>query len=195
MDKPRAGVENPAVRTNGDVTRAAPTGNERHPLGPRGRHAMNQTQTLAPGSIRAICRVTYRMTDQMGVVYYGNYLELFEMGRGELMRAAGLDYRHMEADGFLLPCVHASLDYLSSARYDDLLEIDTRIIEMSRAKVHFAYEIRRLEEPKVLARGVTHHVFISREGKLRRLTPEWMTRLKKLSDLAQPVGAEVPAAG
>lgn len=155
---------------------------------------MNQTHSLAPGAIRAICRVTYRMTDQMGVVYYGNYLELFEMGRGELMRAAGLDYRQMEAEGFLLPCTHASLDYLSPARYDDLLEIDTRITEMSRAKVHFAYEVRRLEnDPRILARGVTHHVFISREGKLRRLTPEWMTRLKALGELAKPVETEVPS--
>ena len=68
------------------------------------------------------CRVTYRMSDQMGVVYYGNYLEMFEMGRSGLLRSTGFSYRQMEQEGYQLPVIHAALDYLSPARYDDLLD-------------------------------------------------------------------------
>ncbi len=125
----------------------------------------------------ATCRVTYRMTDQMGVVYYGNYMELFEIGRTEFFRERGVDYREMEADGILLPATHAACDYLSPARYDDLLEIETRITELTRAKAHFAYEIRRRGESQALAKGKTHHVFISPNGRIKRLSQAWFDKL------------------
>jgi acyl-CoA thioester hydrolase len=118
------------------------------------------------------------MTDQMGMVYYGNYLELFEIGRTEYFRAHGLDYRQMEADGYLLPVAHASCDYLNPARFDDLLEIATRVVDLTRAKIHFAYEIRRKDETDLLTRGVTHHVFLSPQGRIRRLDPQWWSRLQ-----------------
>ena len=68
-------------------------------------------------------RVPYADTDQMGVVYYGNYLTFFERARNELMRAAGYTYQRCEAEGFLLPVIHAEVDYRSPAKYDDMLEI------------------------------------------------------------------------
>ena len=96
---------------------------------------MNQTESIKRnGATSAMCRVTYRMTDKMGVVYYGNYMELFEMGRVELLRAAGVSYRDMEEEGFLLPVVHTSCDYLQSAYYDDLLEIHTRVLSRIASK-------------------------------------------------------------
>ncbi len=131
-------------------------------------------------SAKTLYRVTYRMTDQMGVVYYGNYMEFFEIGRAELFRSAGLNYRHMESDGFLLAATHASCDYLASAFYDDLLEITTRITTMTRAKIHFSYEIRRQNDPQILARGATHHVYLSRDGRPRRISPEWWNRLETI---------------
>ena len=144
---------------------------------------MDQSHLLAPGQTSAaLCRVTYRMTDQMGVVYHGNYLELFEMGRVELLRSTGVSYREMEEEGFLLPVVHAACDYLSPAKYDDLLEIRTRVMTLTRAKIHFAYEVRRLDPDALLARGRTHHVYLSPEGSIRRLSPEWLTRLERLMD-------------
>lgn len=143
---------------------------------------MNQThQIAAVESGVALCRVTYRMTDQMGVVYYGNYLELFEMGRVELMRAEGVRYREMEEDGFLLPVTHASCDYLLSAYYDDLLEVRTRVETLTRAKIHFGYEIHRRDEGELLARGVTHHVFMSPKGRLKRLSHSWLEQLQALT--------------
>ncbi|MBI1784559.1 acyl-CoA thioesterase [Candidatus Sumerlaeota bacterium] len=122
------------------------------------------------------------MTDQMGVVYYGNYMELFEIGRTELFRSGGVDYREMESEGFMLPAIHASCDYLSPAKYDDLLEIDTRIKTLTRAKVEFIYEVRRRGEGGTLARGATHHVFMSREGKIRRLSAQWWERLRHMAE-------------
>lgn len=142
---------------------------------------MNQSHLLTPGQTgAAVCRVTYRMTDQMGVVYHGNYLELFEVGRVELLRSSGLSYREMEEDGYMLPVVHAACDYLSPARYDDLLEIRTQVVTLTRAKIHFAYEIHRAETEGALARGRTHHVYLSPDGSIRRLSPEWLTRLGRL---------------
>ena len=122
-------------------------------------------------------RVTYRMTDQMGVVYYGNYLELFEIGRTELLRATGLTYRQMESDGYYLPAVHVACDFLSPARYDDLLLIQTRISHLSRIRIDFTYEILRAEDQALLCRGVSRHAIIGNGGRLRRLDAAWMERL------------------
>ena len=123
-------------------------------------------------------RVTYRMSDQMSYVYYSNYLEFFEMGRTELLRARGLTYRQMESEGYVLPVIHCSCDYLAPARYDDLLEIRTWIDRLTRVRIDFSYEIARQGEDKTLCRGVTRHAFISPDGRPRRLTDEWLEMLK-----------------
>lgn len=149
---------------------------------------MNQTHRFGPEFRgKAVCRVTYRMTDRMGVVYYGNYLELMEMGRGELLRSCGIDYREMEAEGYLFPATHVSIDYLAPARYDDLVAIATRIHTMTRVKVHFDYEMHLLDGAhphagtRILARGKSHHVFMGPDGRPRRLAPDWMARLEELA--------------
>lgn len=129
------------------------------------------------------------MTDQMGIVYYGNYMEMFEMGRSQLLKASGFTYTAMEADGYRLAVVHAACDYISPALYDDLVEIETRVDRLTKARVNFSYEIRRAEDATVLARGVTHHVYLSPEGKLRRLDPDWMERLEAVARI-QPNGAQ-----
>lgn len=141
-----------------------------------------------PSQVRAAAtpiRVNYRMTDQMGVVYYANYLEFFEIARGGLLRAQGLEYRQMEADGFLLPVVHAACDYLAPARYEDLLQVRTWITRLTRLRIHFAYEITIEGRDGVIARGQTQHIVIGPDGRPRRLNPEWHERLKAL-DGAQP---------
>jgi acyl-CoA thioester hydrolase len=142
-----------------------------------------------PPSPIAQCRITYRMTDQMGIVYYGNYMEMFEMGRTQLLKVSGFSYRDMESEGYRLAVVHASCDYLQPALYDDLIEIETRVERLTRARVNFTYEIRRPHDATVLARGVTHHVYLSPEGRLRRLEPHWMERLKAITQYT-PNGAQ-----
>lgn len=134
-----------------------------------------------PPSPLAHCRVTYRMTDQMGIVYYANYMEMFEMGRSQLLKVSGFSYRDMESDGYRLAVVHASCDYIQPATYDDLIEIETRVDRLTRARVNFSYEIRRAEDAVKLAQGVTHHVYLSPEGRLRRLEPHWLERLQSVA--------------
>ena len=121
-----------------------------------------------PGAFRFRFRVRYADTDQMGVAYYGNYLRWFEVGRAELMRALGATYRELEASGVRLPVVEARCRYLSPARYDDLLAIETVVESVGRASVRFAYRILREDDGALLARGSTEHCFLDDEGRLRR---------------------------
>ena len=106
-------------------------------------------------------RVPYADTDQMGVVYYGNYLTLFERARNELMRACGYTYLQCEAEGWALPVVHAELDYHRPARYDDLLEVTAWCSGHRGVRLEIACEVRRKGEDEVLVRGFTRHCFVS----------------------------------
>ena len=106
-------------------------------------------------------RVPYADTDQMGVVYYGNYLALFERARNELMRACGYTYKECEAEGFMLPVIHAELDYRSPAKYDDLLEVAAWVQQQKGVRLEIACEVRRKGEDRVLVRGFTRHAFVS----------------------------------
>ena len=106
-------------------------------------------------------RVPYADTDQMGVVYYGNYFTLFERARNELMRACGYTYKDCEAEGFLLPVLHAEADYKSPARYDDLLEVSAWVRLQRGIRLEIACEVRRKGEDRLLVSGFTRHAFVS----------------------------------
>ena len=106
-------------------------------------------------------RVAYADTDRMGVVYYANYLVLFERGRTELLRGLGLRYRDFEETlKVFLPAVHAELNYLAPARYDDLLKIRTWVSDLGRASITFGYEVVNAESGRVITRGSTKHPFV-----------------------------------
>lgn len=109
-------------------------------------------------------RVPYADTDQMGVVYYGNYLTIFERARNELMRACGYTYRECEAEGWMLPVIHAELDYKSPARYDDLLEVTAYVQSAKGVRLEIACEVRRKGEEQILVKGFTRHCFVSTEN-------------------------------
>jgi len=95
----------------------------------------------------------------MGIVYYGSYMRLFEIGRTELLRSAGLPYVELELEGLLLPVLEAHCEYLSPARYDEMLEIET-MYEMKHSPIiMLQYEVRRTSE--TLARGWTRHSFVA----------------------------------
>jgi acyl-CoA thioester hydrolase len=106
-------------------------------------------------------RVPYADTDQMGVVYYGNYLTIFERARNELMRACGYTYREFEADGCALPVTHAEVDYRRPAKYDDLLEVKAYVASQKGVRLEIACEVRRKGEEAILAKGFTRHCFVS----------------------------------
>ena len=115
-------------------------------------------------------RVRYAETDSMGVVYYGNYLTWFEVGRTDLLRQLGQSYRDIEEhDGIRLPVVEARCRYHKPARYDDVVQILTRASRPSRAQVQFYYELSRAEDGVLLASGSTLHVAVGKNGKPCRL--------------------------
>jgi acyl-CoA thioester hydrolase len=122
-------------------------------------------------------RVPYADTDQMGVVYYANYLEYFERSRTEMLREAGLSYSTMEKMGYFLPVSEAYCKYSSSARYDDLLTFRSFIEEISRVKVKIRSEV--LRDGKLLVSGYVTLGCVDANFRISRLTPEMIECCKK----------------
>ena len=123
-------------------------------------------------------RVRYPETDRMGVAYHAHYLVWFELGRTELMRELGHPYGELEDDqGVRFPVVSAAVQYRAAARYDERLEVRTRLVEVGAARVRFDYELVRAEDRRLLASGFTEHASVGREGRPRRLPGELRRRL------------------
>jgi acyl-CoA thioester hydrolase len=129
--------------------------------------------------------VPYAETDQMGVVYHSNYLRWFEIGRTDLLRALGHQYRQWESDrGVYLPVLNATLQFQSPARYDDWIAVEATLTRLTAASVEFHYSVHRvpcqqahqlIDAPLTappLATGTTRHAFVDREGKVRRMAAE-----------------------
>ena len=106
-------------------------------------------------------RVRYGETDQMGVVYHGNYAQYFEVGRLEWLRDLDISYKKMEEDGVILPVVSLSIKYKKSACYDDVINVKTQLIKMPTASIEFEYEITN-QIGEILATGNTVLAFINR---------------------------------
>jgi acyl-CoA thioester hydrolase len=122
-------------------------------------------------------RVIYGDTDQMGVVYYANYLRYFEAGRNEFIRAKGLRYRDFEATyGLRLPVADAGVSYKVPARYDDLLTVETALVEAKRASARFGYRVLR-DDGELLATGHTVHACVDLAGRVQRMPRELIERL------------------
>jgi acyl-CoA thioester hydrolase len=120
-------------------------------------------------------RVRYAETDQMGVVYYANYLVWMEVGRVELCRACGFHYRDMEReDGVLLAVAEASCRYLSPACFDDEVIVRTSIEEAHRRLVTFAYEMRLAADDRKLATGHTKHIFLGKDFRSTKLPEKYL---------------------
>ena len=119
-----------------------------------------------------IVRVLYGDTDQMGVVYYANYLRFFEGARGDFIRKLGLSYGEIERRGILLPVLEASVQYLKSARYDDVLVVHLSHTH-TRVKIRFQYKVHRQADDALLALGHTVHVCVGPELRPTR-APDWL---------------------
>ena len=129
-------------------------------------------------------RVIYGDTDQMGVVYYANYLRFFEASRNEFIRAKGLRYRDFERTfELMLPVVEAGVQYRLPARYDDLLTVEATLTEARRASARFEYRV--LRDGELLVTGHTIHACVDLTGKVRRMPPELLARLSA----DEPAGA------
>ena len=111
-------------------------------------------------------RVRYAETDQMGVVYHANYFIWFEVGRVEMIRQLGLDYKSMEQqDNTMIAVVEANCRYKAPARYDDELIVRTHISGIRGSVLRFSYAIHRAEDDLLLCEGSTTHVAVDREMK------------------------------
>ena len=86
-------------------------------------------------------RVTYADTDQMGVVYYGNYGRLYEIGRTEMIREMGLPYAELEKEGIMMPVYSVEAKYKNVLKYDELITIETTVNELPTARIEFFYRI------------------------------------------------------
>ncbi len=134
-----------------------------------------------PGAATEI-RVIFGDTDQMGVVYYANYLRWFEAARGVFLRERGRSYAEWERAGLSLPVVEAHVRYRRPAHYEDLVRVQATVEEVKAASFRFRYQVTRLQAGagappgELLADGWTVHACVDKDGRPRRL-PEEMTRL------------------
>ena len=110
-------------------------------------------------------RVRYVETDQMGIVWHGNYLQYFEFARTEALRASGWSYRGLEEAGIMLPVVEAHLEYSRPAKYEDLLTIQVIVRDPITVRMRFDYEVRN-EAGELLVTGYTMLGFV--DAKTRR---------------------------
>ena len=121
-----------------------------------------------PQSHDITVRVRYSETDAMGYLHHGNHIDLFEMGRTELLRAQGGSYREMEENGLFLVVIRVECDYKIPARFDDLLTIRTAVGKQSPAKIEFEHTV--LRDGEVLAKGRTVLACVNKEGQVQRLS-------------------------
>ncbi|WP_431161685.1 acyl-CoA thioesterase [Flagellimonas beolgyonensis] len=124
-------------------------------------------------------RVRYEETDQMGVVYHGNYAQYLEMGRVEWLRALGITYKSMEDNGVMLPVISLHIDYKKSALYDDLLTVETRLTSKPLVKIEFDYRVLN-EAGELLATAHTVLAFMDKRTGKPMKCPDYI--LDKLED-------------
>lgn len=139
--------------------------------------------TMTEPVFRMRHRVIYGDTDAGGVVYNANYLRYFEMGRTEMMRSCSVPYSRIEEQGLIIPVTETYLRFKAPARYDDLITIETSLVEIKKYSCRFNYRITLCcDETKeqLLAKGFTVHACVNREGKL---TPFPDNLLKVMTDV------------
>ncbi len=124
-------------------------------------------------------RVRYGETDQMGIVYYGNYADYLEQGRTEWLRTLGFSYKYMEANNIHLPVVNLNINYKKPALYDDVITITTTLKEIPSVKIEFYYEIHN-QNNQLLITATTTLVFVNSTTKKLRKAPDYL--LEKLSE-------------
>ena len=126
-------------------------------------------------------RVRYAETDQMGVVYYANYLVWFEVGRVEYIRQMGLDYRLMETEeNAMIAVVEATARYKAPARYDDELIVRTTLAGVRGSIVRFRYAVVRAVDELLLCEGETVHVVVDRDMKKREMPKRYADQFAAL---------------
>jgi len=124
-------------------------------------------------------RVYYADTDHGGVVYYANYLKWFEIGRTEVLRQAGFNYADYEKQKLIAPVVEVKCNYKDSARYNDIVTIETNIEKIGNSSIKFNYKVTRKKDKKLLAEGYTVNVFVNMKTKKSTKIPEELKKSLK----------------
>ncbi len=125
-----------------------------------------------------VVRVRYADTDQMGVVYHARYLEWFESARTEMLRHADLPYKNLEDQGLFLPVIEVHCRYRLPVRYDEVVNVRTRMEEINRLKIKLKYNLFIEGNPVLRAEGWTLHCFTDKTGKPVRAPQELIDTLK-----------------
>ena len=118
-------------------------------------------------------RVRYGETDQMGVVYHGKYADYLEIGRTEWLRQLGITYKKMEEEGIILPVIHLKIDFRKSAKYDDLLTVETKLYQRPLVKIAFDYKIYN-ESRELLVEAHTVLAFMNQTTMKPLKCPEYL---------------------
>ena len=124
-------------------------------------------------------RVYYEDTDAGGVVYHSNYLKYFERGRTEYIRERGFSVGEMAKRGFVFPVVHLEIDYLAPALHDDLLRVETIVLEFRKSSLTFAQRVLRVLDGRLLAEGKVKLACVGPDLKPKRLPEELIQLLNK----------------
>jgi acyl-CoA thioester hydrolase len=122
-------------------------------------------------------RVIFGDTDQMGVVYYANYLRFFEASRAAFLRSLGRSQKDLDAWDVALPVIEVQCHYRRPAHYEDLLQIEVDITEVRAASMRFSYQVCR--DGTVLADGFTRHACINSSGRPKRMPPEFLALIEQ----------------
>ena len=124
-------------------------------------------------------RTIYADTDAMGIVYHTNYIRWFEIGRSELFRDLGVLYAEVEKAGFNLPVTQVFCHYILSARYDDIVEVETDIEYLKRASIKFTYLIWDENRKNLLTEGYSVHACTDKCGKIVRIPPMIVDKIRQ----------------
>ncbi|MEE9408991.1 MAG: thioesterase family protein [Polaribacter sp.] len=118
-------------------------------------------------------RIRYSETDQMGVVYHGNYAQFFEMGRTEWLRSLGVTYKDMEISGVMLPVISINFKFIKPALYDDILTIYTFLKKKPMVKIEFDYEIKN-QNDELICTGNSVLAFMSSKTMKPMKCPDYL---------------------
>lgn len=122
-------------------------------------------------------RARYPETDRMGVVHHTHYLVWFEIGRTELLRHLGTPYAALESEGVFMPVIELGARYRAPVRYDDEVDVATRLEEITGARVHFSYRLFKPPGADPVATGFTIHAAVDERGAVRRIPEDLRVRL------------------
>ncbi len=130
------------------------------------------TRPLNPGSSHVLeFRVSYYETDGQRRVHHANYLNYFERGRVEMLRAAGVSYREFESGGLMLVVTEMNVRYLGAAEFDDVLELTTNVVEIRNVRIRHRYVLRRSGE--VLVEAESTIACVNTTGKPTKFPAGW----------------------